>query len=91
MGTEIVKGKLLGVDRIGPSESALVIEIHEPLRPVSQKKVPLGACQVTPDWMMKNMGLGVECVVVNGTINQSCGRTDEFLVCRPLWSQGIKT
>ncbi len=68
MGTEIVKGKLLGVDRIGPSESALVIEIHEPFRPVSQKKVPLGAYQVTPDWIMKKMGFGVECVAVNGTL-----------------------
>ncbi|MBI4331459.1 MAG: hypothetical protein HY673_09280 [Chloroflexi bacterium] len=68
MATEIVRGKLLGVDRIGPNESALVLEVAEPMKPLTKRKVPLGGYQVTPDWVVKNMGYAVECVVVNGVV-----------------------
>ncbi len=68
MATEIIKGKLLGVDRIGPNESALVLEVSEAMRPVTHRKVPLGGYQVTPDWVGMNMGFGVQCVVVNGVV-----------------------
>ncbi len=68
MATEIIKGKMMGIDRIGPNESALVLEVAEPMKPLAHRKVPLGGYMVTPDWAVKNMGYPVECVVVNGIV-----------------------
>lgn len=68
MATEIVRGKLLGVDRVGDNQSALVIEIHIPLKPVEHKKILTGSVTITPDWVVKNMGYEVECLLVNGIL-----------------------
>ena len=68
MATEIVRGKLLGVDRVSDSQSALVIEIHIPLKPVEHRKILTGGVTITPDWVVKNMGYEVECVLVNGLL-----------------------
>ena len=68
MATEVVRGKLLGVDRVGDNQSALVIEVHVPLRPVEHRKILTGGVNITPDWVVKNMGFEVECLLVNGVL-----------------------
>ncbi len=68
MATEIIKGKLLGIDRIGDDESALVIEIRLSTKQVFHKNIPAGGFTITPDWVVGNMGQEVECLVVNGVL-----------------------
>jgi hypothetical protein len=68
LATEVIKGKLLGVDRIGENETALVIEVHAPMKPVEHRKISTKGYVVTPDWVVKNMGYEVECMVANGVL-----------------------
>lgn len=68
MATEIIRGKLLGVDRVGDNEVALVIEVHEPMKPPEHRKVMTTGYKITPDWVVKNMGFEVECVIMNGVL-----------------------
>lgn len=68
MATEVVRGKLLGVDRVGGDQVALVIEVHAPLKPVEHRKILSGGVTITPDWVVKNMGFEVECLLVNGVL-----------------------